>query len=125
MTICIKNVKVKRLPRAMIKQEIEDKETEGWHLEHWDGNQAVMRREGGWGSVVGHLLVALFTFWLTLGLGNLVYALYAHGKSMCELYIRAIEPTCEQEQVNQTPVEYVTFSQEVSELIHCVRQKRW
>ncbi len=35
-------------------------------------------RRGTWGSMGAHLLVALFTVWWTIGIGNLVYALVAH-----------------------------------------------
>src|SRR4051794_23611325 len=43
-----------------------------------EGENSVLMSNAGWGSVGGHIVVALLTVWWTLGLGNLVYALIAH-----------------------------------------------
>ena len=42
------------------------------------GQTSVMLRRKTWGSVGGHVLWAFLTFWWTVGLGNLAYALVAH-----------------------------------------------
>lgn len=35
-----------------------------------------MRQHGGWGSLGGHLIIALVSVWWSFGIGNLIYALY-------------------------------------------------
>jgi hypothetical protein len=51
--------------------------TLGYKVESSGENTTIVKKTS-WGSVSGHLLVALFTVWWTLGLGNLAYALIAH-----------------------------------------------
>jgi hypothetical protein len=42
------------------------------------GEATTVVKKSTWGSVAGHLGVALLTVWWTFGLGNLAYALIAH-----------------------------------------------
>lgn len=51
--------------------------TQGYKVQS-EGEGNVILRQSSWGSVAGHLGVALLTVWWTLGLGNLAYALIAH-----------------------------------------------
>jgi len=46
---------------------------EGWELEHDFGDHAVLVRRS-FGSAGTHVLIAIFTLWWTMGLGNAVYA---------------------------------------------------
>jgi hypothetical protein len=43
-----------------------------------EGTNSVLMRKNSWGSVGGHVVVALLTVWWTFGIGNLVYAAVAH-----------------------------------------------
>lgn len=51
--------------------------TQGYKVES-EGETGTMMKKSTWGSTAGHIGVALFTVWWTLGLGNLVYALIVH-----------------------------------------------
>lgn len=51
--------------------------TQGYKVES-EGESGTLVKKSTWGSVAGHLGVALLTVWWTLGLGNLAYALIAH-----------------------------------------------
>jgi hypothetical protein len=70
-----------RLRRVGSKKELEnmldDYMTQGYEIIEQGQTTAMVRRKT-WGSAGGHVLWALLTFWFTLGLGNLVYALVAH-----------------------------------------------
>ncbi|HVM29522.1 MAG TPA: hypothetical protein VM305_01945 [Candidatus Limnocylindrales bacterium] len=43
-----------------------------------EGEGTVLMRKSTWGTTGMHIVVALFTVWWTLGIGNLIYALIAH-----------------------------------------------
>jgi hypothetical protein len=43
-----------------------------------EGESTVLMRKSSWGSLIGHIVVALLTVWWTFGIGNLIYALIAH-----------------------------------------------
>lgn len=51
--------------------------TQGYKVESAGENTTVVKKST-WGSTAGHIGVAVFTVWWTLGLGNLVYALIVH-----------------------------------------------
>lgn len=62
------------------QRQVEDEETEGWKL-HEDGDEKVVMMKPNYGTLGGHVLVLLLTFW-TFGLGNALYAAYCYwGKS--------------------------------------------
>lgn len=58
-----------------LQRKIEDAKTEGWTVESEGNDRAVMVKRG-YGSLGGHVLVALLTVWWTAGLGNAAYAAY-------------------------------------------------
>jgi hypothetical protein len=43
-----------------------------------EGENSVLLRKSTWGSVTGHVVVAILTAWWTLGLGNVLYGVVAH-----------------------------------------------
>lgn len=43
-----------------------------------EGEGTTLMRKGTWGGVGTHVVIALFTVWWTVGLGNLAYALISH-----------------------------------------------
>lgn len=51
--------------------------TQGYTVKN-QGQRSTMMKKSTWGSGSGHLIVALFTIWFTLGVGNLIYAVYKH-----------------------------------------------
>jgi RNA polymerase subunit RPABC4/transcription elongation factor Spt4 len=58
-----------------LQREIDDLVAQGWRIEEETPDRVVMvDRE--FGSVASHVLVALLTFWFSLGLGNVVWAAY-------------------------------------------------
>ena len=82
------NVSVKRVTADKLDSEIEDKTVEGWVLQNRGDKLAIMKKAGSWGSTGGHILMAILTFWWTLGIGNLAYALYVHYAKASELHIK-------------------------------------
>lgn len=58
-----------------LQREIDDLVAQGWQIEDETPDRVVMvDREVG--SVGSHVLVALLTFWFSLGIGNVVWAAY-------------------------------------------------
>lgn len=51
--------------------------TQGYKIKN-QGERSTMMKKSTWGSGSGHLIVALFTVWFTLGFGNIIYAVYKH-----------------------------------------------
>lgn len=68
--------------------------TQGYKIKSEGDATLIVKRET-WGSLVGHLLVALLTIWWTLGIGNLVYALAVHKSD--EVMIKVDQPTAGEE----------------------------
>lgn len=62
------------------QRRVEDEEVEGWDVKE-DGDERVVMVKRNYGSLGGHVLVALLTIWWTIGLGNVVYAAYKYVKS--------------------------------------------
>mgnify|MGYP006283197777 CR=1 FL=1 len=60
-----------------LQRKVDDARVEGWSLDKEQGDRAIMVRRG-YGTLGGHVLVALLTVWWTLGLGNVVYAAYKY-----------------------------------------------
>jgi hypothetical protein len=65
--------------------------TQGYKVQS-QGQNTVIVKQSSWGSLPGHLLVALFTVWWTFGLGNLVYALAVHKSDEVTIKVDAAEP---------------------------------
>jgi len=72
-----------RIRRVATGKEMEavrdDFITQGYSVKS-TGEATTLLSNAGWGSVTNHILIFVFTVWFTFGLGNLVYALYAHAK---------------------------------------------
>jgi hypothetical protein len=64
----------------IFSQRIEDEMVEGWKVKE-DGDERILMFKPNYGTLGGHLLVALATVWWTLGLGNVAYAGYKYMKS--------------------------------------------
>jgi len=58
-----------------MEQVIDDFVTQGYKIDN-RGNRSTMMKEKDWGSGAGHIVVAVLTIWWTLGIGNVVYAIY-------------------------------------------------
>jgi len=58
-----------------IQREIDDLVAQGWRIEEETPDRVVMV-DRKYGSVGSHILVALLTFWFSLGVGNVVWAAY-------------------------------------------------
>lgn len=83
METSVRRVTVEAFPRA-----VEDAQVEGWKLQSKGDRVAVLQKPGGYGSLMGHLIVAVLTIWWTLGLGNLAYAAYSYYSGRKELQIK-------------------------------------
>lgn len=59
------------------RKEIEDSKIAGWEIDESFENRVVMVNRD-WGSFGAHAILALLTFWWTLGIGNAIYAAYRH-----------------------------------------------
>jgi hypothetical protein len=81
-------VSVKRVSKEKFQQEVEDSVVSGWALKRQNENVAILTKTGGWGSGAGHILVFLLTAWLTIFIGNFLYALYCRLTSGSELQIK-------------------------------------
>ncbi|PGF15008.1 zinc ribbon domain-containing protein [Natrinema sp. CBA1119] len=58
-----------------LQREIDDLVAQGWKIEEETPDRVVLvDRE--FGSVISHVLVALLTFWFSMGLGNVVWGAY-------------------------------------------------
>ena len=71
-------IRVKRIAKKDLENMIEDYRVEGYKLTNQSDNLAVMKKHGGWGTIGWHIVVFFLTVWFSLGLGNLLYALWAH-----------------------------------------------
>ncbi|MFC4544367.1 zinc ribbon domain-containing protein [Halosolutus amylolyticus] len=58
-----------------LQREIDDLVAQGWRIETETPDRVVMV-DRKFGSVASHVLVAILTFWWTMGLGNLVWGAY-------------------------------------------------
>jgi hypothetical protein len=76
--------------RAQAEQMLDEFITQGYKVEN-SGETGMLVKKSTWGSTAGHIGVALFTVWWTLGLGNLVYALIVHKSDEVMIKIDASE----------------------------------
>lgn len=58
-----------------MEQVIEDFLTRGYKIKN-EGQNSTMVKKNTWGSGTGHIVVAALTIWWTLGIGNVIYAIY-------------------------------------------------
>lgn len=58
-----------------MEQLAEDFITRGYKVKN-RGERSMMMKKKTWGSATGHIVVGVLTIWWTLGLGNVVYAIY-------------------------------------------------
>jgi hypothetical protein len=59
------------------QRRLEDEQVEGWKIKE-DGDERVVMHKPNYGSLGGHILIALLTVWWTLGIGNAIYAAYKY-----------------------------------------------
>ena len=59
------------------RREIEDAIATGWRIES-EGPHRVVLVKREFGSVGVHLIIALLTFWWTMGVGNIAYAAFKY-----------------------------------------------
>lgn len=69
------------------QRRIEDEKVEGWKVKT-DGDEKVVMMKPNYGSLGGHLLIALLTVWWTLGVGNAAYAAYKYFKGSPQKVVR-------------------------------------
>lgn len=68
------------------KTAIDDKKVEGWDVKSREGDRVVLVKRG-FGSLGGHVLVFILTFF-TFGIGNGVYAAYKYFIDTDEMVMR-------------------------------------
>lgn len=85
------------------RQRLEDKiamaTSDGWELEYDFGDRAVVSRRSV-GSLDDHVLVGLLTLWWTMGLGNVLYGIYAYSEKPERMVLHpeaTSDPTLENE----------------------------
>jgi hypothetical protein len=75
------NLAAPRIRRVASSKESEtvrdDFITQGYEVLR-EGEGTILLRRSTWGSISGHIIVAILTIWWTVGIGNLLYALVAH-----------------------------------------------
>lgn len=85
------NTNIKIVPRTKFKQEIDDSVIDGWKLERYNKDVAILSKKGGYGAFMTHVVIFLFTAWFTVFFGNFIYVLYSKYINRDELKIKATE----------------------------------
>ena len=80
----IKRVKNKK----ELEEAIEDAQVEGWKLDTRGEKNAVLKKSGNFGGILGHFIVFVLTVWWTFLLGNMAYAGYQYLITGQELRIK-------------------------------------
>jgi hypothetical protein len=81
-----------RVSQEKFERVIDDKIVEGWNIKAQGERVTVLEKPGGWGSLLGHLVVFVCTFWWAFFIGNAAYALFTHFYlDKQELYIKVDE----------------------------------
>lgn len=70
-----------------LQRKVEDAQTEGWSVGSERSDSVVMIKRK-YGSLGGHILVAILTCW-TLGVGNALYAAYKYFADVDKKVVRA------------------------------------
>lgn len=81
------------------QKRIEDEQTEGWKIKE-DGDERVVMYKPNYGSLGGHVLIALLTIWWTFGIGNALYAAYKYWGDSDKKVIR--DPEAQEESQRAT-----------------------
>lgn len=63
--------------RDALARKVDDAKVEGWKVSKEQGDRVIMKKPN-YGSMGGHVLIALLTVWWTLGIGNALYAAYKY-----------------------------------------------
>ena len=79
-----------------LQQRIGQETVDGWRLVAIDGDRAVLKKPN-YGSVLGHVLVAVVTVWFTAGIGNLAYAVYRYLNNTNYRIVSVEEPIDDEE----------------------------
>ena len=72
---------------AKLERQVDDMAVEGWKVSKDQGHRVILTRPD-YGSLGGHVLVAILTVWWTLGLGNAAYAGYRYVRHSEKRVIR-------------------------------------
>ena len=83
----------------VFSQQIEDEEVEGWKVKE-DGDERITMFKPAYGTLGGHVLVALATIWWTFGLGNVLYAGYKYIKSPTKVVRDPLAEQTRQERIS-------------------------
>jgi len=83
---------VMRVKQEAFQQSIEDKTVEGWELASSNDRVAILKKKGGYGGVLAHVLIFIFLGWWTLLIGNVIYAGVSYMRNGKELQIKVIDP---------------------------------
>lgn len=70
-------VHYRKMKSTQFQRQVEDEEVEGWKIKE-DGDERVVMLKPNYGSLAGHVLIALLTVWWTFGIGNVLYAAYKY-----------------------------------------------
>lgn len=93
---CVSQQEMERVVDDYITQEYKVKQR---------GESSVLVQKKDYGSMGGHIIVALLTIWWTLGIGNLVYALVKQAqadKVMVKLDDALVQSTTQVRGVEET-----------------------
>ena len=63
--------------REALDRKVDDAKVEGWKVSKEQGDRVIMKKPN-YGTMGGHILIALLTIWWTLGIGNALYAAYKY-----------------------------------------------
>ena len=63
--------------RRELEHRIADELEHGWEIEHDFGDRVVLINRT-FGATGTHILIGIFTFWWTMGMGNILYAAYSY-----------------------------------------------
>jgi len=61
-----------------LENVVDDYVTLGYKVNSRGQNTVKLKERNGWGTIGGHIGWFLLTFWWTVGIGNLIYALVKH-----------------------------------------------
>lgn len=71
-----------------LRTKVEDAQVEGWKVDSEQGEKVVMMKPS-YGTLGGHVLIALLTVWWTFGIGNALYAAFKYFGDSDKKVIRA------------------------------------
>lgn len=61
-----------------LEEWLDDYSLQGYRITQQTQSMTKLKKDT-WGTMAGHLIWFLLTFWFTLGIGNLIYAMIAHS----------------------------------------------